>query len=492
MLFKLKLKMTSTQLPLNSQLLSQKTRQSPKKNSSDSVKVWTDPNETVKATATGRKKRLIKTRRTLRRNDSDSDSSSSGSETYVPVAAQPKKRKRRSKKKSNETVPESLATIGRAYGNNVSKQNVVKVPERPQVINKSGPSKVVTSREYGDFFSCQTGLMYLETNRIDMINSKGIKNFTDEYLKKLKKCEAYEKAHNVKPFASVRLELLSEGLNNNVSVSDVVDGNLQNVDVYNLDDDKEEKVATATHTEMKALSASALKTIEIIKKFKSGHSIEADLQVRKKPEIVVPTNTKNVRRQSNVKSDSDKNRSTSNENESKLAKQKQNSNKSIETQIATIARKLEEEDNSVENFITIPTSSNRNNKKLQSIKEIPSDKSIALSLGSIGHDSSEYINLAQHKKNPNLSPTESGHGYVLMKKVMMSEEKSVTIVDGRNRYDSKNRRVSSHYASPLPNRASAADNEKSLKSIETLYRTDGAMNTAKDKRIKSTDARRSQ
>lgn len=473
--------MTSTQLPLNSQLLSQTTLKSTKNNSRNSMKA--DFSEKIT------KKRLTKTRQRKRKIQSKSDSdsgSSSGSETnQKPVKVQPKRKKRRTKKKSTESTHESLATLGRAYGNTVSKQNVSKVSEQPQPIPKSGQgvSKAATSREYGEFSTCKTGLTYLETNRIDVINSKGIKSFTDDYMKKLKKCEAYEQGHNVEPFASVRLKLLNEGLNNFRS--------LQDVDRYSRVKTEEKKtVANASLTETKNITTAALKTIEIIKKFKSGQSIAADLQVRKKAETV-PTNTKNVRRQSVIKSESDEKRSTSKENEnSAKANGKQIVSPLKTTDDKTVAtRKPEElqiaENKSLETFITVPKSAKKVGERMRTIKERPSEES--LSIGSI--PSTEYLKLSDPKDNPAGNSTQP-HGYVLMKKVLMSSEKSVTIVDGKNRYDTKNRSVTSHFAGRLPPKTASADKETDLKSIETLYRTDGAIYTPKNNR-RSTDARKS-
>lgn len=471
--------MTSTQLPMDSALVSSKIRRSVKKNSSNSVKSLVDSNYSGSAITAGRKRKLKKTRRALKKKKQlieDTDSvSSSDTETEVTAKVQPKKKKRRSKKRVTEPTAESLATLGRAYGNTVSKQNVSKVPQRTQTINKlshSVSSKTAESREYGDFFSCQTGLSYLETHRIDMINSKGIKRFTDDYLKKLRKCQEFERGHNVQPFASVRLELLGEGSRGKVSPNDVVDGNLIATNVQNVDGDHknaEKNVVAVTNIEPKNLSAAAVKTIEIIKKFQSGSSIEADLQVPKKKEPEV----------ANAKINS---RQKEKENETALAKEKENSDKTngrkdnnsskTTTVIDAAVNKVDKEaDKSLKKFITGPGSVKKIDKRLQPIEEDPSEKSINLSLGSVGRNSAEYLKLSDHKDNPSGESTSSRHGYVLMKKVLMSSENSVTIVDGRNRYDSKNRKVESHYAERLP----VADKDKSLKSIETLYRTDGVM-----------------
>lgn len=510
--------MTSTQLPIKSALESPKTKPSSKNNSSKSLG---NSKNTVKGSSTGKKKRLRKTRRTLKKkqstSDSESTSSESDNESVVPTKVQLRRKKRRTKKRVTESTAESLATLGRAYGNNVSKQNVSKVPERSQTVNKvshSISSKSAASREYGDFFSCKTGLTYLETNRVDMIHSKGIKRFTDDYIKKLKKCQEFENGHNVQPFASVRLELLGEN-ENNIPLNDAKNESLKDVAVHNLVKAEEKNVDVA-QDKTKNLSASALRTIELIKKFKSGQSIEADIQVTKKKENVV-ADTKMNSRQRIAKAASDKNRSTSNENEMALTKEKGNAGKTNERKIkttdkdTTVKKVVKDSDKSLEKFITAPDSAKKIDRKLASIEEVPSENSINLSLGSIGRNSSEYLN---SKENPSRKSESSRHGYVLMKKVL---ENSVTILDGTNRYDSKKRSEESHYAGRVPladrvpmasrasmgSRASVADRvpmaskatvdkNKSLKSIETLYRTDDGRYTHKNSVVQSPVPRRSQ
>lgn len=478
--------MTSTQLPIKSALESPKAKPSTKNNLSKSVKSLANSKNTVKSSSTGRKKRFRKTRRTLKKKQSTSDSESASSESenesVASTKVQLKRKRRRTKKRVTESTAESLATLGRAYGNNVSKQNVSKVPERSQTVNRvnhSISSKSAASREYGDFFSCKTGLTYLETNRVDMIHSKGIKRFTDEYIKKLKKCEEFENAHNVQPFASVRLELLGEN-ENKISSNDAKDESKKDVAVHNLVKADEKSVDVA-QDKTKNLSASALRTIELINKFKSGQSIEADIQVTKKREAVVADTKKNSR-QRIAKAAADKNRSTSNE---KANSDKANERKTKTTDKDTTGKKVgKDSDKSLEKLVTAPDAAKKMDIKLASIEEVPSENSINLSLGSIERNSREYLN---SKENPTRKSESSRHGYVLMKKVL---ENSVTILDGTNRYDSKKRSEESHYAGrvPMASRASmnsresmadrvpmtskATDKNKSLKSIETLYQTD--------------------
>ncbi len=468
--------MTSTQLQANIEPLSRKTKRfSKKKKSNNSLKLLSGASQPVEST-TESKKRLRKTRRTPRKKQSKVESyssSSSDSDTSEETVAPPRKRKRRTKKRTYERTVESLATVGRAYGNNVSKLNVSKVPERSQTVNKlnhSVSSKTAASREFGDFFSCKTGLTHLEAHRVDQINSKGIKRFTEEYLKKLKKCEEFESAHNVQPFASVRLELLNEGRGNNTGTDDQAAIRMKSDSVSNVEDAQDKA------DEPKALSVAALKTIELIKKFKSGQSIDADLLVAKQRKSDAVVDTENRSQQRIVRSGSNKSRSTSTEkNQNKMDATSGNDTKTPNSDEGKKINKIDKiTDKSLEKFITAPDAAKKIDKKLQSIQEAPSDD-----LLSLGRNSTESFKSPEPKMDPHQKSISSRHGYVLMKKVLTSSENTVTIVDGKKRYDTKNQKVESHYSGRMPIKA-GDDKVKSLNSIETLYRTDGA-NKSKNK-----------
>lgn len=495
--------MTTTQLQIGSEFSSKKPN--------DSLKLSTDS----KRSTTGRNKKHRKTRhRKTDPEDSDSNSSSESdsNESAVVKPDPPRRKKRRMKKRknissTNRSTPESLATLGREYGNNVSKQNVSKMPERSQPmtkLNHSVSSKTAASREYGDFFSWQSGLSYLETNRVDQIHSKGIKRFTDEYMKKLKKCEEFESSHSVKPFASVRLKLLDENRNKNNVQDDGVTGRWNNVSVPNVVDSDHNKTdetiittpTSDTPNETKNLSTAALKTIEIINKFKSGRSIEADLIVKKKKESVVDE-TKNGSRQSVLRSGAvNKARNMSNEKtksgtveEKGVKKPTSSSETTNDTETKDIV--LKKLNKSLEKFPKSPESVRKINERLPSIEETPSTESLILSIEENSTESLKSTTPTANKSRQSISPR---HGYVLMKKVLTSSENTVTIVNGKKRYDSKNQKVESHYSGRMPvsgRNNVAAGNEKSLKSIETLYRTDD-VNTPRNDRTRSSVTRRIQ
>lgn len=448
--------MTSTQSILNSELSSKHMKRSTEKTSNPS---------SAKNSSEKRKKKLKKVaRRTSRTKqpkvESDSSSSSSSSSSDDESTARPdppKRKKRRTKKRSygsyrSQSTTESLATKGREYGNNVSRQNVAKIPERSPTAGKLNHSisKSAASREYGDFFSCQSGLTYLETNRIDQIQAKGIKRFIDEYLKKLKKCEEFESGHSVKPFASVRLKLLNDAGNG-----------------------KESTVTESTPVATRSLPGAAIKTIEIINRFKAGKSINlAELVTAKKNSESVEANAQNDRRESISKENQNLNETAKPSADAEKMKSDQNMivvrktsspsklpNDSRDTNLKMVETRP---DRSLEKFTRNSISAKKPTSHLQAIEENPSDDSITLSLGRNSIDSLK-------------SPEDPRHGFVLMKKVLTSSENTVTIVDGTKRYDTKNQKVESHYTAgrmPIAGRSNAGANKKSLKSIETLYRTD--------------------
>lgn len=177
----------------------------------------------------------------------------------------------------------SLATLGRAYGNNVSKLNVQKASRRHQSAQELREpwhsSSKNESRVYGDYYSWQASISYLETRRADSIISKGMKLFINEYTRNLQKCQIFERGHNVHPFATARLELLKKGYIANSSISSVF------YDIDSRETFASNGIRKKNPANVKSLTLSALKTIELIRKFKSGKSIKEDLLVADKKEI---------------------------------------------------------------------------------------------------------------------------------------------------------------------------------------------------------------
>lgn len=280
-----------------------------------------------------------------------------------------KKSKRSSKISSKSTekkvaasITESLATLGRAYGNNVSKLNVAKVSEKQQsALELREPwhsSSRTGSREYGDYFSWQASVTHLEAHRIDVINSKGIKHFICDYMAKLQKCQTFERGHRVTPFASIRIELLNKRCDEG-SRTDVGD----EVDSKN------------------DLSISASKTIELIRKYKSGRSIDSDLQVSKKKRIDLVNNKKpNEQRFASNVSVARKS-SSSKKNEKTVKEQTKKSEKST-INPNTMATN-QELPNQMQTTPAKSDSVNNINQNLQNVEEKSSEKSVTPSLGSI-------------------------------------------------------------------------------------------------------------
>lgn len=244
---------------------------------------------------------------------------------------------------------ESLATLGREYGNNISKLNVLKAAPRhrsAQELREPWQSSSRTeSRVYGDYYSRQATISYLETHRTDLIISKGITNFVNDYTKKLHRCQIFERGHNVEPFATTRLELLNKGTTAKTSITEVIYESRESFASSGV-----RKNTKNNATDGKGMPISALKTIELIRKYKSGKSIEEDLIVTDKKENV-PTTNKNrsssLQRQNGLTKQStnrdkinvssvangrttNKNRSLPMQSAKTFAKQKANSDKSVE------------------------------------------------------------------------------------------------------------------------------------------------------------------
>lgn len=501
--------MINTQLPTSSQSVTKKSKKSSKKNSKSSVKVSAGSSHTVKSdTGVKKRSRTKKTKRSLKKvpskTDTESSSSeSSGSETSVLVKVQPKRKrtKRSPKKRVTESAAESLVTLGRAYGNNVSKLNVVKVSEQPQLANKLAEqtSAKKASREYGDYFSGQTGLSYFESNRVDIITSKGIKRFTDEYTKKLMKCQEFEKKNNVQPFASDRLELLNKTCDGNSPKTDAVDESTKKIDgdksLESVNENtKIPEVANDPIIGPKNISAAALKTIEIIKKFKSGQSIETELNVGKKNESQISNKSDKGQRATRSGTIANKNRSSSKENEKILTKQTENSDKTI----SVVTKKTDEDlqkpkeksprssEKSSEKSIVVYKPVNKNDKSSQGEEEKTSEKSVVLSRGSTGSnsDSKKRVELSDQKENlsEKSASINSQSSFVVLKKLLLSSENTVTIVEGRNRYNASKRSVETHVSGrtfPSTSRSST-NKDNNLKSIETLYRTEGSLRAPRE------------
>lgn len=483
--------MASTQLQSISELVSRRDKQSSKKKSE--IPLVTDSNRSMKS-ATKRKKKLQKTRQTVRKKQLSvsNDSSASGSE--MAIERRKKKKKRRSKRQSSQSVVESLAVVGREYGNNVSKRNIEKVSERPHIVKQLGQgvlSKTSASREYGDFFSCKTGLAYLEAHRIDQIQSKGIKRFADEYLKKLERCEEFESGHNVEPFASARLQLLNRVEKNNVSQDS---GNRKYGAFSNADghDDKNvEPAPPALSVERKNVSVAAMKTIGLIQKFKNGESIEADLHVNKKKENSATDATKasekkiisnhnRSRNTSTAKEDTTGAEISSIENTEKPKEMKTIIDAADKMEIVkrSTTEKFDTKINkSLEKFVV---NQKKVMERLPSIEETPSEGTIDISLGQKPTDDS--FELPKRKDDATGKVLSDGR-YVLVKKVLTSSENTLTIVDGKKRYDSKNRSVESHFAGKMPMRRTSSVEKSGDTSMKTLYEP------RRDKRAESVDKR---
>lgn len=486
--------MASTQLQSISELVSRRDKRSSKKKSE--ISLVTDSNRSMKS-VTKRKRKLQKTRQTLRKKQLPVSNVSSASGSEMAIERRKKKKKRRSKRQSSQSVVESLAAVGREYGNNVSKRNIEKVSERPHIVKQLGQgvlSKTAASREYGDFFSWKTGLAYLEEHRIDQIQSKGIKRFADEYLKKLERCEEFESGHNVQPFASARLQLLKRAEKNNVSQDS---GNWKYGAFSNADghDDKNvESAPLALSVERKNISVAAMKTIGLIQKFKNGESIEADLRVNKKKENSATDVTKASAKK--VISNRNRSRNSSNAKEVTTAAEIssiENTEKAKEMKtIIDPADKMEmvkksttekydtKISKSLEKFVASSVNQNKVMERLPSIEETPSEGTIDISLGQKPTDDSFEL---PKRKDDATGKVLSGGRYVLVKKVLTSSENTLTIVDGKKRYDSKNRSVESHFAGKMPIRRTSSVEKSGDTSMKTLYEP------PRDKRMESVDKR---
>lgn len=500
--------MMSTQLTTNSVSIPKKSKKSSSKNSKSSIKLSADSVVRESNTSVKKKLKSKKTKRSVRsRNftdESDSHSSESESDSSEPTGVQPKKKrsKRIIRKRRAVPVAGSLATIGREYGNTVSKQNVLKSSERAQSLNKLSEhtSSKTASREYGDFYSWQTGISHLESHRIEIINSKGIKNFIDEYTRKLRKCQEFESAHRVTPFASVRLELLNKGSNGNSPKTDLIDESVKNVEVDEDVDgaytgnnvDEISVVSNDTKTDTKNLSASTLKTIELIRKYKSGQSIKDYLHVNKKNESS-SDNIKNDSGQRTTRpgSKDNKNRSSSIKKEKILKKQ---SDKSDTTKNVANAEKAD----STNKTTTVATVTKKTDEDQE---ENSSEKSVTLSYGNIGQNSMDFLKLSEQKENlsEKSASSNSQNSYFVMKKVVMSSENSITVLEGRKRYDTSNRGVERKLESnfsgrklPVTTHRGSVSQENNFNSIETLYRNEGVLQTPRINRIESVATKRSQ
>ncbi len=188
---------------------------------------------------------------------------------------------------------ESLATIGRVYGNNISKLNVLKPQQKRHQSARELREPWVSSskteaREYGDYYSWQARLSYLEAQRINITTSKGVEPFIDEYMKKLFRCQMFERGHNVEPFASGRLEVLNRSGNANNSNVDVVHDSKES---FASNRYRRENFTSSVYRKniksSNALPVAALKTIEMIRKHKNGQPIADELEVTNRKRISV-------------------------------------------------------------------------------------------------------------------------------------------------------------------------------------------------------------
>lgn len=317
------------------------------------------------------------------------------------------------KKRVTEPAVQSRTSLGRAYGNNISKQNILKASPQQNILKASPQmrgawhtSSKTQSREYGDYYSWQTGLSYLETHRISVINSKGVTYFIEEYIKKLQKCHIFERGHNVEPFASDRLKLLNKKYNGSNSKTDLVYESHESVDIHKNSNNKADKANT------KNVSESALKTIELIRKFKNGQSIEADLQRSPRNDSGVVNNKSESRqRVTSSGSKTNRNRSPSLDSQEILPKSKGNFEQMYS--VAANAKKTDHE------------------SRIQDEKT--SNKSFDLLFG-IGQDIINDLEFSEQKENQS-EKSDSLHSqssFFLKKKFLLPSENSVTLSGGKN------------------------------------------------------------
>lgn len=351
----------------------------------------------------------------------DSNSISSTESDAIEVTDVPKKR-------ATEST-QSLATLGRAYGNNISRQNVLKASPRPQsthdIKEPWHKSSKTESREYGDYFSWQSGLSFLETHRVSIIDSKGINHFFNEYMKKLQRCQIFERGHNVTPFASVRFELLNKACNGKSSRTNVVNESVESVVGVGKSHDSIHKNKVDT-TKAKNLSVATLKTIELLRKFKSGKSIEADLLVSKKRGLV-----------NNKKSGVG------------VAKSGSVANKNPDFSMdmrTTDGTKIKE--------------------TVQQLQKLEKKLSVALLYG-INHDSMKDLDFSDQKANVSQRSNSltSQNSFFLQKQFLLPSENSATFDDGENLYFPAKRSVES----------GVSGRDKTRISVETLYRSEGSL-----------------
>lgn len=173
----------------------------------------------------------------------------------------------------------SLARIGRTYGNDISKLNLMKPYVRRQSENEYREpwhsSSKTDTREYGDYYGWQTRLAYLEVNRVAIIASRGVKEFVNEYMKKLLRCEIFERGHKVELFATARYECLSKMNNASSSKSNVIQ---DSKDSFGLNKYRK-------NSRSSSIPVSALRTIEMIKKYRSGQPIDDLLTTSKEGNV---------------------------------------------------------------------------------------------------------------------------------------------------------------------------------------------------------------
>lgn len=217
---------------------------------------------------------------------------------------------------------ESLARLGRAYGNNISKLNVFKQTPRHQSAQELREpwvsSSKTESRVYGDYYSWQAGLSYLEGQRTKIILSKGMKHFMDGYMRKLQRCQIFERGHNVEPFATARLQLINK---NNVAKSSKTNVLQDSRDSFGSNWARKNPKNTLVSD--KSVTVAALKTIELIRKYKNGESIEGDLRVADKNVATLGNNKRSSGQEvSKSGTTSDKNRSSSTQNQQKILTKK--------------------------------------------------------------------------------------------------------------------------------------------------------------------------
>lgn len=377
------------------------------------------------------------------------------------------------KKRATQST-QSLVTLGRAYGNNISKQYIHKASSRHQstqdIREPWHTSSKTESREYGDYFSWQTGLSFLETHRISIINSKGIQHFVDEYMKKLQRCQIFERGHNVEPFASVRHDLLNNVYGGKNSRTSVVCESVENVGSYKSYDSIH-KNKNALDAKTKNLSDAALKTIELLRKLKHGKSIEADLQMSKISGLGVNKNSTSelVTRSGSIANSS---QNYSMQNKKRLTKQSySDANSSLQRVFRSGSTANSNQNFSMQNqkqltkesYSDTRTSDRAKTKEIEQQLRNLDEKSIESITPSYGTNQDLLKNLQLSEQKANISQISnslnSQSSFLLQKKSLASENDRV------NRYFSSKRSVESRVSGFKEN----------VNSIESLYRSEGSL-----------------